>query len=345
MADGVLFDRINEGQHLPMSNEMNTLRLAFSALASLLSLASAAAQAQAPRQGYITTGDGVRLAYRVLGEGPQTLVIPAGFSDQTDYSSLAHGRRVLLYDQRDRGRSDTINDPKRIGLNFELQDLEALRTQLGSDRISLMGESYLGAVVALYAAAHPEHIDRLIQVDPMSPRRDPYSAQEDAIWAARLDQDAMKRLDEMKKAGLNTKDPVAYCREYDKTLLPYFGDRATLLRYHSRCELPNERPDHFDSWWDAMEKSFGKWDWRSRAALIKAPALVIYGDRDFIPAAATREWAACIPDARLLVLPGIGHISWFEASDKVISATDEFLGGKSPHGAIAVQPKISANAP
>lgn len=117
-------------------------------------------------EGHVVVEPGIRLYYRVLGEGPDTVVIPAAtwWSRQAD--RLARGRRVALYDPRGRGRSDSIADNVPVGFDAEVGDLEALRGALGIERMALMGWSYLGAVVVLYTIAHPDRVTRLVQVGP-----------------------------------------------------------------------------------------------------------------------------------------------------------------------------------
>ena len=68
------------------------------------------------------------------------------------------------------------------------------------------------------------------------------------------------------------------------------------------------------SWW------WGASPWAA-AARVQAPTLVVWGDRDRLvsPRLAARTVAA-IPGARLLMLPGIGHVAQMEAVETVAQA-------------------------
>jgi pimeloyl-ACP methyl ester carboxylesterase len=68
------------------------------------------------------------------------------------------------------------------------------------------------------------------------------------------------------------------------------------------------------SWW------WGASSWAA-AARVRAPTLVVWGDRDRLvsPRLAART-AAAIPGARLLVLPGVGHVAQMEAPQAVARA-------------------------
>jgi len=68
------------------------------------------------------------------------------------------------------------------------------------------------------------------------------------------------------------------------------------------------------SWW------WGTSPWAA-AARVQAPTLVVWGERDQLvsPRLATRT-AATIPGARLLMLPGVGHVAQIEAAETVARA-------------------------
>ncbi|HEV8610013.1 MAG TPA: hypothetical protein VGS98_08095, partial [Thermoanaerobaculia bacterium] len=72
------------------------------ALAVLGGLACASSsRTTAPPEGFINVEPGVRVAYRIVGSGPETLVTP--WPDSThDIDRLANGRRLILYNPRGR---------------------------------------------------------------------------------------------------------------------------------------------------------------------------------------------------------------------------------------------------
>jgi pimeloyl-ACP methyl ester carboxylesterase len=114
------------------------------------------------------------------------IVVPAATWWGRQLDGLADSRAVLLYDPRGRGRSDPRPDDAS-GMEDEIEDLERLREELRIEQMSLIGWSYLGAVVALYAGRHPARVLRMIQVGPMVPRRHPYWQQFIDDYSARAD--------------------------------------------------------------------------------------------------------------------------------------------------------------
>jgi pimeloyl-ACP methyl ester carboxylesterase len=71
----------------------------------------------------------------------------------------------------------------------------------------------------------------------------------------------------------------------------------------------------------------------ARAALgsITAPTLLVWGERDaLVPPSLGPAMRAEIPDARLLLLPGAGHVPQYDRPRQFNTATLEFLAGQSP---------------
>ena len=66
---------------------------------------------------------------------------------------------------------DLIDDPKRPGLDEHIADLEAERAHLGLKRLNLLGNSWGGLLVAAYAAAHSDRVERVVMYSPAGPTK------------------------------------------------------------------------------------------------------------------------------------------------------------------------------
>ncbi len=97
------------------------------------------------------------------------------------------GRHSFFYDPRNRGRSEAVSDTTHLGIQYSLSDLEDVRQHFRIKKMSLIGWSYLGAMVALYAAERPEQVDRVVQIGPIPPRKNPYWQQFLTLRAARME--------------------------------------------------------------------------------------------------------------------------------------------------------------
>ena len=79
----------------------------------------------------------------------------------------------------------------------------------------------------------------------------------------------------------------------------------------------------------------GEFYLRERARSVTAATLVIHGEGDNIPHAASAAWATAIPNARLLVIERAGHVSQVERPDVLFPAIERFIAGQWPDEAIS----------
>jgi proline iminopeptidase len=297
---------------------------------------------QASKGEYVTSDDGVRLYYHVVGSAGPVVLVPAGLFLERDFAQLARGRRMVFYDMRDRGRSGRVADSARISIQHDIQDLEAVRRQVQAERVSLIGWSYLGMMVMRYAVEHPERIERVVQIGP-SPRQ--YGTEYPTALRAKdsipvPDSASRALLTRLHESGLPRKDPQAYCeREYQILRVRLVGNPQVASKVPDLCAMPLEWPTALDRHFRLLFRSIQREDdagWGSYAQLT-VPVLTIHGTQDRnAPYGGGREWAARLPDGRLLTVPGGGHMVWLDAPRVVLPAVDGFLRGTWPQGAVRV---------
>ena len=293
--------------------------------------------------GYVTTDDGVRLFYRKVGGGSQIVIVPYGFTLFHDFQSLAKGRTMIFYDMRDRGKSDEVTDPAKITIQKDVDDLEAVGKRFAADKISLIGESYLGMMVVLYATQHPQHVTRIVQIGPVSQKfGSTYPAQYTASDANQVPEPReLKRLDELEKSGYATTHPKDFCEQdwrVERTGLA--GDSANAARAgDGYCEFPNEWPTQLEKHFDASISSIRELVISDAdLAKVSMPVLTMHGTRDRdAPYGGGREWAATLSDARLVTVTGAAHFPWLDDPSLVFSSIDTFLRGQWPPAAEKIQ--------
>jgi pimeloyl-ACP methyl ester carboxylesterase len=239
---------------------------------------------------------------------------------------------VILYDTRGRGRSDLATASTPVGIDKDVDDLHAIRTQLSLDRVSLIGWSYFGAVITLYAAAHPEVVDRLVQVAPLGPRREPHWDDWMAAYSSRAAQCAQQfeSADSALSGHANTagaRQSIAVRAGLRALVRPQLGNLsvADAIVDAVGTNLPNEAPDALVQLQDRILKALGNWDFRATAALVTAPVLTVHGSADNVSLASCREWVAAFPDARLLRMMGVGHYPFHERPSEFFAMVAEFL--------------------
>ena len=298
------------------------------------------AQPKPDSSGYVTARDGARLFFAIYGSGKDTVIIPGAALLVDPLASLREGLTVVFYDPRGRGRSDWVADPKRLTMGDEIRDLEAVRAGLAISKAGIIGFSYLGLMTALYAADHPDRVARLAQLGPMAPDEETASRYAPVEGRIRSDS-AAARLARARATASDTADLSAECRRWYAAYLPvYLGDPANASKVSTEfCVNENESPSRFQWRVDRTMRSLPRhWDFTKKAMAIRAPTLVIQGDRDFAASPdGARRWAELIPNARLIMLSGAGHLTYVERNDRVMPALMRFFLGEWPPEAMQLR--------
>jgi proline iminopeptidase len=281
----------------------------------------------------------------VVGTGRDTVVVIHGGPGLTmDYFAddlgglVERGHTLLFYDQRGGGRSSLVSDSGALGGERFAEDLEAIRRHFAMERLTLLGHSWGAAVVALYAAQHPERLGRLLIVGGIPPQRRDLVQAFRSLSASR-DSVARHRLRTAWEAWLADPGDVSACRAYHVLwFIPFYGDSTAAARTKGDfCagtpEALHNRVGNIDRFTMA---SIGEWDWRPVLRAVTAPTLVIHGTVDPLPIGGAQDWAAALPNGCLLTLQGIGHFPYEEAPERFFAAVDTFLRGRWPDGARAV---------
>ena len=268
---------------------------------------------QAP--GDLVEMDGQRLHVRDSGpaDAPAILMIH-GFAASLHTwepwaQALAGPFRVLRLDLPGSGLSapDAVGnyrDARTVAL------LRALLDQRGIRRAHLLGHSIGGRIAWTFAAAHPERVDRLVLLAP-----DGFASPGFAYGQA-PEVPAMLGL-------MRYVLPAPLLR---MNLAPAYADPATLTdamhtRYHDLLRAPGS--------WQALLERMRQTVLVDPVPLlhrIQAPTLLLWGDRDaFIPTANAEDFLRALPQARLVRLPGVGHVPQEESPQAGLDAVRSFL--------------------
>jgi pimeloyl-ACP methyl ester carboxylesterase len=325
-------------------------RILFTFAASLACAQSSAQRSATPhprwpsQEGFVTADDGIRLYYSVEGEGPQTVIVPAALYLQRDLRELAKGRRIVFYDMRGRGRSDRVDDTTHITIQWDVRDMESVRRHMNAQRMVPVGFSYLGLMVMLYAAEHPDRVERIVQIGSVPRRWDtrypPELTANDPTPVP--DSAARAELSALRRSQLAVRDPQAHCvRERELTRVGLVGDAHLAERVPNVCEFPNEWPAAFRRhlgyhFVGSVQRLDVPWETFQR---VTVPVLTVHGTKDRnAPYGGGREWATRLPNARLLTVPGAAHLPWIDQPAQVLGAIETFLSGAWPISAERVRP-------
>lgn len=293
------------------------------------------------KEGFIDAGNGVKLYHRLLGSGSDPVVLihggPGFTSDYLadDLTTMARSHSLLVYDQRGIGRSTLVSDSTALAAQRYVEDLEAIRKHLGLEQLTLLGHSWGAAPAALYAMQHPERVRRMILVGTIPPERRRLASAFQAMAAAR-DSVTLRRMAELSRIREATPGDLAACREYYQLwFTPFFGTSEAASRM--KGDVCAGSPESLKNKQNVDKYTFaslGNWDWKTSLGRVVVPTLIIHGELDPLPVESAREWAAAMPNARLLELKGIGHFPYVETPEVFFAAVDRFLRGDWSEGAV-----------
>lgn len=282
-------------------------------------------------EGFIKAADGARLHYRKIGEGQTVVILPFASLMFDSFKPLANGATLIAYDMRSRGRSDRADD--KLSIMQDVEDLESVRKAFNVDRFVPIGFSYLGKMVALYALAHPERVERMVQIGPL-----PIDLSQ---FKAHTDEDTGVSAEAVARWRAMQKDPNVAQKEFcdaQDAVMRYVlvGDPAKASKVPSLCMYENEHPGHLNTVFaKMMDPKNAPGLTHEQVKKITAPVLVIHGTYDRnTPYEGGKDWAATMPNARLLTIEKAAHASFIDAPEVVFNAVRTFIAGEWPKEAV-----------
>ena len=264
----------------------------------------------------VTMDDGVALEVTDTGSGPALLLVHGfggakeDFADHVD--ALAGRHRVVTFDHRGHGESDDPPGVSAYSLDRMATDVLGVVDTLGIDGFRLLGHSMGGMVARRFVLAHPSRVDALVLMDT-SPGPVPGIDPQLADLAAQV------ALDD------------------GKDVLRPMLDAAGTLETPAYLRLLEERPGYREfedyKWaslsgvmWAAMAREIvHQPNQLALLAKVRCPTLVIVGAEDESFVEPSRQMAAVIPGAELVVVPDAGHSPQFENPRVWLEALEGFL--------------------
>ena len=240
----------------------------------------------------------VRIHYNDVGEGdPLLLIMGYGMPGDAWLGSLPflQGFRAIYYDNRGTGQSDSPPGPYFMAQMAD--DAAGLLDHLQIERAHVYGVSMGGMIAQELVLRHPERGRSLILGCTLCGGEH-----------AKLGEEVV--LDTLFQAvrSMGRGDPEAWVERILPLLFPQEWIDAnpgirTILTMAAQL-MPATPPETAQN---AMAGLFG-WTTYDRLPQIKAPTLIVHGDRDLIiPVDNAHVLAERIPGAQLLIVPGAGH--------------------------------------
>jgi L-proline amide hydrolase len=274
---------------------------------------------------------GYRTWYRTVGdpasEATPLLALHGGPGSTHNYfaplEGLANQWPVVLYDQIGCGSSDHPTDIEWSVAVFR-EEVDAVRTQLGLDRIHLLGTSWGGMLALEHLLSGAKGIVSLILSSTLA-SVDQWAAEQLLLRAA-LPADVIEILDRHERAG--TFDDPEYERAMDAYLDRHFyrgpKPRAELERMAAEKATDVYRTMQGPNEW-TVTGAINGWDVRDRLGEIDVPTLVIRGRYDMCTDPIAETLVNGIRDAREVVLEEASHTPVLEATDRYLETISAFM--------------------
>ncbi|GAY73379.1 proline iminopeptidase-family hydrolase [Lentilactobacillus kosonis] len=274
------------------------------------------------RQGtkIITLDNGYHLWTNTQGEGDiHLLALHGGPGGNHEYWEDAAKQlkkqglnvQVHMYDQLGSWYSDSpdFSDPKvsEAILNYDyfLDEVEEVRQKLGIDKFYLIGQSWGGALVQMYAEKYGDHLKGAI-----------VSSMVDNIT------DYTEHLAEIREKTF-TPEQLAFMKECEAKNDYDNEEYQALVDILNKNFIDRKQPSTLDHLISTMNTDIygafqgdnefvitgklGEWNFTDKLKNIKVPTLVTFGEHESMPVATGKRMAEMIPHAQFVSTPEGGH--------------------------------------
>ncbi len=252
----------------------------------------------------------VKLNYLQLGSG-EPLVLIHGLGANLSFwyfgaaRILSRTRCLVMYDLRGHGRSSMPQEG--YGLQQMVRDLVDLLDFLGIQRADIAGHSFGGRVALAMAALHPERVRSLVVADTQLRALQPPVRLSEwthwASWKAELEGQGLRDLP-TSESIIDHKLLVRFSQAHG-----HGANRGARISLHTR----DMGEKGLERWQKLLARTSADRDFEDESFLvpstlrtISTPTLLMFGKFSHgLPTA--RRLLECLPNARLITIPGAGH--------------------------------------
>jgi pimeloyl-ACP methyl ester carboxylesterase/class 3 adenylate cyclase len=271
-----------------------------------------------PETRYAKSGS-LNIAYQVSGNGPFDLVFVPGYITHLELhwdipsfvpvlEKLGSFTRLIRFDKRGTGLSDRVSGAPT--LETRMDDVRAVMDAVGSERAAIYGLSEGAAMALLFAATYPDRTAALA-LRSAFPRR---------MWApdypwGRTEQEYEREVaDALEIFGPRDRALADVNRlgRFDET------EAASFLRLLRWGSSPGAL--------EALHRMNREIDVRHVLPAVRVPTLLLHGSEDtLVPLEVVQYMAAKIPIARIVEVPGAGHLAFGKAALDTAAELERFL--------------------
>jgi len=282
-----------------------------------------------PRESFVTLPRiGVKVRAQEVGEGEPVLLIHGGPNSGSTWAPLVQylsGYRCLIVDRPGTGLSDPYPIDRDNLAEFGDRFVGDVLTGLGIESAHIVASSFGGMLALRSAAAEPEFVRRMVQM--AAPALAPGSATPAFMRAM----------------------GIAPVRWLISKLPPNQKGNDSIMRQigHGATLDAGGFPDEFNEWYLALQKHTDTMEhdggmisrmvtWRgfdpadsipdSVFAGVETPTVFLWGEDDgFGDEHVARGVVGRMPNARLVMIPDLGHLPWLDDPVAIAQQTNGWL--------------------
>lgn len=266
---------------------------------------------------------GAELYYSSRGSGHPCLVLSAIGTKPYEIQmpqELADRLQLVFVDLRGGGQS--TGDPSGLTFDVLAGDLEAIRVDLGAERIAVLGHSILGALALEYGRRCPGTVSHVITVGT-PPRGDMAwgAAQSNAFFA----QDASEERKQVLRDNLAALPPDASPGQslFAQTPMRFFDPRFDAAPLFAGADVKPGLLGHI------LGPLTSGWDVTATAGSLEVPALLAHGRFDYIvPHVLWDGIPAQFPDATFHLFERSGHQPFVEEPERFAQVVTDWMAAR-----------------
>lgn len=267
--------------------------------------------------------DGVRLAWDEAGAGEPILLIHGLGYDRRGWGPapgiLAARFRVITFDNRGVGESDAPPGPYTTA--EMAADAAAVLDVAGVERAHVVGTSLGGMIAQELGLTYRHRVETLVLSATTPGGDDAFPMPEASV--------------ELYAALADDPSPENLRRVVENSL----SERTVATRPELVEEILRYRLDHRPgpTAWLAQASAARTFASRTALAALDTPTLLIHGTDDNVVDPRNAELLArAIPDVELVLVPGTGHLGYWERATHFADTVADFLTRRSRRGAVAL---------
>ncbi|WP_242225047.1 alpha/beta fold hydrolase [Bacillus cereus group sp. BfR-BA-01380] len=262
-----------------------------------------------------------KLYINLMGEGEPIIFLHGGPGSEHRFFlphmiPLSKKFKLVFYDQRGCGKSD-LSENNQYSMKNEVENLEALRIQLGLEKMNLFGESWGSMLALLYATTYPERVNKILltaAIGVTSKGLERFSKE----LEKKLTEDDKARLSEL---GERLKTGESSIYDIFHILDPYYVFSQETLKRKEKNTFNNEvnkaiETDMINNY--DMTENLHK--------VLNIPILVAQGSHDILTPSIIKElFSEHIPHLQLVEIEECGHWTVVEQPAKMCNMALSFF--------------------